>query len=409
MGSTRLNAIAILLLLTSLILLAGCSSSELTLDIQATGEAKAVLTPVQGILLERVFPKLDFQHLTNLVQPDDGQSHIFVTEQPGQIHVFPDDQETTHTEIFLDIQDRVSKSSNEEGLLGIAFDTKYSTSGLFYVYYSASPPRRSVLSRFSVNESDPNTADLSSETIILEISQPYKNHNGGQIAFGPDGYLYIGLGDGGSSGDPMGNAQNVSTLLGTILRIDVSDVSENKSYDIPLDNPFVGIDGAREEIWAYGLRNPWRFSFDATTGLLWTGDVGQRKWEEIDIVERGLNYGWNTMEGGHCFSPTNKCDTTNLGLPVAEYDHSEGCSITGGYVYRGGEIPWLLGTYVYGDYCSGKIWGLRYDGDSVIEHSMLLDSKLSITSFGQDLDGKLYVLSRNSGIYRILPKIVPND
>ena len=404
MGSTRLNAIAILLLLTSLILLAGCSSSELTLDIQATGEAKVVLTPVQGILLERVFPKLDFQHLTNLVQPDDGQSHIFVTEQPGQIHVFPDDQETTHTEIFLDIQDRVSKSSNEEGLLGLAFDTKYSTNGHFYVYYSASSPRRSVLSRFSVNQSDPNTADLSSETIILEIPQPYKNHNGGQIAFGPDGYLYIGLGDGGSSSDPMGNAQNVSTLLGTILRIDVRSVSENKSYGIPIDNPFVGINGVREEIWAYGLRNPWRFSFDATTGLLWTGDVGQRKWEEIDIVEKGLNYGWNTMEGGHCFSPANNCDTTNLELPVAEYDHTEGCSITGGYVYRGDEIPWLLGTYVYGDYCSGKIWGLRYDGDSIIEHSMLLDSNLSITSFGQGLNGKLYVLSRNSGIYRILPK-----
>ena len=367
------------------------------------------LTSVQGIRLERVFPKLDFQRLTNLVQPDDGQSHIFVTEQPGQIHVFADDTETTHIEVFLDIRDRVSESGNEEGLLGLAFDTKYSTYGHFYVYYSASSPRRSVLSRFSVNQSDPNTADLSSETIILEIPQPYKNHNGGQIAFGPDGYLYIGLGDGGSSGDPMGNAQNVSTLLGTILRIDVSVVSENKSYGIPLDNPFVGINGAREEIWAYGLRNPWRFSFDATTGLLWTGDVGQRKWEEIDIVEMGLNYGWNTMEGGHCFSPANNCDTTNLGLPVAEYDHAEGCSITGGYVYRGDEIPWLIGTYVYGDYCSGKIWGLRYDGDSVIEHSMLLDSNLSITSFGQDLDGKLYVLSRNSGIYRILAKIVPND
>jgi glucose/arabinose dehydrogenase len=367
------------------------------------------LTPVPGIRLERVFPKLDFQRLTNLAQPDDGQSHIFVTEQPGQIHVFSDDPETTYTEVFLDIRDRVSESGNEEGLLGLAFDPKYSTNGHFYVYYSASSPRRSVLSRFSVNQSDLNTADLSSETIILEIPQPYKNHNGGQIAFGPDGYLYIGLGDGGSSGDPMGNAQNVSTLLGTILRIDVRSVSKNKSYGIPSDNPFVGIKGARKEIWAYGLRNPWRFSFDATTGLLWTGDVGQRKWEEVDIVKKGLNYGWNTMEGGHCFSPTNNCDTTNLELPVTEFAHTEGCSITGGYVYRGNGIPWLLGTYVYGDYCSGKIWGLHYDGGSVIEHSMLLDSNLSITSFGQGLYGELYVLSRNSGIYRILPKIVPRD
>jgi glucose/arabinose dehydrogenase len=366
------------------------------------------LTPVQGIRLERVFPKLDLQRLTNLAQPDYGQSHIFVTEQPGQIHVFSDNPETTHTEVFLDIRDRVSESGNEEGLLGLAFDTKYSTNGHFYVYYSASSPRRSVLSRFSVDQRDPNTADLSSETIILEIPQPYQNHNGGQIAFGPDGYLYIGLGDGGLGGDPMGNAQNISTLLGTILRIDVRSVSENKNYGIPIDNPFVGINGAREEIWAYGLRNPWRFSFDATTGLLWAGDVGQQKWEEIDIVEKGLNYGWNIMEGGHCFSPANNCDTTNLELPVAEFAHTEGCSITGGYVYRGDKIPWLLGTYVYGDYCSGKIWGLHYDGDSIIEHSMLLDSNLSITSFGQGLDGKLYVLSRNSGIYRILPKIVPN-
>jgi len=441
----KLRAIAILLLLTSLILLAGCSSEPApvvlgTPDIEATVEAKVKavltaiptptptttpwptaspvstdtslpttpaptpgLTPVQGIRLERVFPKLDFQRLTNLAQPDDGQSHIFVTEQPGQIHVFPIDPETTDTEVFLDIRDRVSESGNEEGLLGLAFDTKYSANGHFYVYYSASSPRRSVLSRFSVSQSDPNIADPSSETIILEIPQPYKNHNGGQIAFGPDGYLYIGLGDGGSSGDPMGNAQNISTLLGAILRIDVKNISENKSYGIPLDNPFVDIDGAREEIWAYGLRNPWRFSFDAMTGSLWTGDVGQRRWEEIDIVENGRNYGWNIMEGGHCFSPATNCDTANLALPVAEYDHAEGCSITGGYVYRGGEIPWLLGTYMYGDYCSGKIWGLRYDGDSVIEHSMLLDSNLSITSFGQGLDGKLYVLSRNGGIYLILP------
>ena len=441
----KLKSIAILLLLTSLILLAGCSSEPApvvlgTPDIEATVEAKVKavltaiptptptttpwptaspvstdtslpttpaptpgLTPVQGIRLERVFPKLDFQRLTNLAQPDDGQSHIFVTEQPGQIHVFPIDPETTDTEVFLDIRDRVSESGNEEGLLGLAFDTKYSANGHFYVYYSASSPRRSVLSRFSVNQSDPNIADPSSETIILEIPQPYKNHNGGQIAFGPDGYLYIGLGDGGSSGDPMGNAQNISTLLGAILRIDVESISENKSYGIPLDNPFVDINGAREEIWAYGLRNPWRFSFDAMTGSLWTGDVGQRNWEEIDIVENGQNYGWNIMEGGHCFSPATNCDTANLALPVAEYYHAEGCSITGGYVYRGGEIPWLLGTYVYGDYCSGKIWGLRYDGDSVIEHSMLLDSNLSITSFGQGLDGKLYVLSRNGGIYRILP------
>lgn len=372
-----------------------------------TPTAAPIPTPVpahlQNIRIELAFHNLEFQRLTNLAQPDDGQNNIFVTEQQGQIHVFADDLETTQSEVFLDIRDRVSEASNEEGLLGFTFDTEYSTNGHFYVYYSASSPRRSVISRFSVSQNNPNIADPLSETIMMEIPQPYSNHNGGQIAFGPDGYLYIGLGDGGSGGDPIGNGQNISTVLGTILRIDVGSVSENKSYSIPIDNPFVGISGVREEIWAYGLRNPWRFSFDSATGFLWAGDVGQNNWEEVDIVRKGLNYGWNTMEGTHCFPSTNNCDTTNLELPVYEYRHTEGCSISGGYVYRGNEIPWLIGTYIYGDFCSGKIWGLRYDGESVIEHSLLLDSALSITSFGQGLDNKLYVLSRDDGIYSILP------
>jgi glucose/arabinose dehydrogenase len=346
---------------------------------------------------------LNFQRLTNLAQPDDGQNHIFVTEQPGLIRVFPDDSQATKARVFLDIRDLVSESHNEEGLLGLAFDPQYTTNGYFYVYYSAASPRRSVVSQFSVSQGDPNAADPGSESIILEIPQPFGNHNGGQLAFGPDGYLYIGLGDGGSSGDPLGNGQSTSTVLGKILRIDVRDKSGDRSYSIPPDNPFVGIDGAREEIWAYGLRNPWRFSFDEETGYLWVGDVGQNRWEEIDVVKRGLNYGWGTMEGRHCFSPVVDCDTAGLELPVAEYGQAEGCSITGGYVYRGGDIPWLVGTYLYGDFCSGMIWGLRYDGISVIEQALLIDSDLSITSFGQDLQGNLYVLSRNEGIYRVLP------
>ena len=363
---------------------------------------------MQGIRVERTFPNLDFERITNLVQPDDGQDLIFVTEQPGRIRVFPDDPQVTKAEVFLDIRGRVSERNNEEGLLGLAFDPGYSANGYFYVYYSAASPRRSVVSRFSVNGSDPNVADPGSETVILEIPQPYGNHNGGQLAFGPDGYLYIGLGDGGSGGDPRGNGQNIGTVLGAILRIDVARVSADSGYDIPPDNPFVGIDGAREEIWAYGLRNPWRFSFDmgtgdGETGFLWAGDVGQDRWEEIDLVEKGLNYGWNVMEGRHCFSPATDCDTTGLEMPVAEYARAEGCSITGGYVYRGGDIPWLVGTYVYGDFCSGRIWGLRYDAGSVTEQALLLSSGLSITSFGQDLEGTLYVLSRNEGIYRVVP------
>ena len=183
----------------------------------------------------------------------------------------------------------------------------------------------------------------------------------------------------------------------------MDSVSGDGSYTIPPDNPLVGIEGAREEIWAYGLRNPWRFSFDVETGFLWTADVGQNRWEEIDVVEKGLNYGWNIMEGRHCFSPSTDCDTVGLELPVAEYSQAEGCSITGGYVYRGSDIPWLVGTYMYGDFCSGRIWGLRYDGISLTEQALLIDSDLSITSFGHDLEGTLYVLSRNEGIYRVLP------
>ena len=352
---------------------------------------------------QRVFPNLTFRRLTNLVQPDDGLASIFVTEQPGRILVFPDDPEVTELFVFLDISDRVSERDNEEGLLGLAFDPDYRNNGYFYVYYSAASPRRSVVARFSVSQDDPNSTDRDSEVVIMEIPQPAGNHNGGQLAFGPDGYLYISLGDGGRSGDPFGNGQNTATLLGSILRIDVSGTSNGNNYRIPTDNPLVGVAGARGEIWAYGLRNPWRFSFDEQTGLLWVADVGQNRWEEIDVVQKGLNFGWSTMEGRHCFSPGRGCDATGLQLPVAEYDRSDGCSITGGYVYRGSEGNSLLGAYVYGDFCSGKIWGLRYDGTSVTEHRLLVDSDLSITSFGQDLAGNLYILSRNEGIYTLAP------
>ncbi len=340
--------------------------------------------------------------MTNLVQPDDGLDRIFVTEQAGRVLVFPNDQSANDTQVFLDVRDRVNEGGNEEGLLGIAFDPDYKDNGHFYLYYSASGPRRSVLSRFSVGSDSPNLVDPASEVVILEVRQPYSNHNGGQLAFGPDGYLYVGLGDGGSGGDPLGNGQDPGTLLGSILRIDVSNVTEGQTYGIPPDNPFVGVPGAREEVWVYGLRNPWRFSFDDDTGLLWVADVGQNGWEEIDVVGKGLNYGWNVMEGAHCFSPRSGCDTSGLELPVAEYDRSGGCSVTGGYVYRGDRLLSLRGAYVYGDFCSGKIWGLRYDGSTVTEVKLLVDSNLSITSFGQDLAGSLYILSRNDGIYRLV-------
>jgi glucose/arabinose dehydrogenase len=222
------------------------------------------------------------------------------------------------------------------------------------------------------------------------------------MAFGPDGYLYIGLGDGGGSGDPQGNGQNLGTLLGSILRIDVSGLSAPGDYEIPADNPFVDTVGARAEIWAFGLRNPWRFSFDSETGLLWAGDVGQNLWEEIDIIVKGANYGWNIMEGLHCYSPATGCDQSGLTLPLVEYDHSQGCSVIGGYVYRGDQIASLQGYYIYGDYCSGNIWALAYHNNAVTQNILLVESGLSITSFGEDLAGNLYILSRDGGIYTLV-------
>ena len=352
--------------------------------------------------VDRAFPNLTFQRLTNLVQPDDGFGNFFVTEQAGRVKVFPHDQQAAEADVFLDITDRVSEKNNEEGLLGLAFDPNYRNNGYFYVYYSAASPRRSVVSRFAVSQADPNLADAGSELIIMEVAQPFGNHNGGQLAFGPDGYLYIGFGDGGSGGDPLGNGQNLATLLGSIIRIDVSGGVGDKNYVVPSDNPFVGSVGARAEIWAYGLRNPWRFSFDVGTGLLWLGDVGQNDWEEVDIIKKGSNYGWNTMEGAHCFSPSTGCDANGLELPLVEYGHNAGCSITGGYVHRGSITTSLQGVYVYGDFCSGKIWGLRYSAGVITEHILLADSGLAIASFGQDQAANLYILSRNDGIYQLV-------
>jgi glucose/arabinose dehydrogenase len=359
-------------------------------------------TPSPGsIQVERVFPDLSLQEMTNLVQPDDTSGLIFVTEQRGVIYAFSANN-PQQADIFLDITGRVNRGGNEEGLLGLAFDPDYQVNGYFYVYYTAADPTRSVLSRFSLDEENTDVADPGSEVIIMEVEQPYSNHNAGQLAFGPDGYLYIALGDGGSAGDPLGNGQNLGTLLGSILRIDVSGLSAPGDYEIPADNPFVGTEGARAEIWAFGLRNPWRFSFDLETGLLWAGDVGQSSWEEIDIITKGANYGWNIMEGSHCYSPATGCNQSGLTLPIVEYDHSQGCSVTGGYVYRGDQIPSLQGYYIYGDYCSGNIWALAYNGDVLTENILLVDSELSITSFGEDLAGNLYILDRQGGIYTLV-------
>lgn len=376
-----------------------CASNDASL---ATPGAPLLGSPADGaqqssyIDVERVFPNVTPQQITNMIQPDDGTGRFFLTEQAGVVRVF---QPGAAAEVFMDIRSKVLTDHNEEGLLGLAFDSGFRANGYFYLYYSANNPRRNVLARFSVQPGDSSRGDPNSETVLLELPKPFGNHNGGQLAFGPDGYLYLGPGDGGGAGDPFRNGQNTGALLGKILRIDVRRGSNG--YSIPPDNPFVGVDGSRGEVWAYGMRNPWRFSFDRATGELWVGDVGQNRWEEIDRVEKGRNYGWNVMEGFHCYSPSSGCDQARLELPLAEYSHDDGCSVTGGYVYRGKAIASLQGAYIYGDFCSGRIWSLRRNGGQV-EVKGLLDTNLQITSFAEDLQGEVYVLSRSAGIYQLV-------
>ena len=339
-----------------------------------------------------------------LTFPPDGSNRVAVVSQDGVIVIFRNDPGVASVSTFLDIRDRVNRGGNEEGLLGLAFHPRYATNGFFFVYYSARSPRRSVLSRFSVT-GDSNAADPSSESVLLEIEEPFSNHNGGMLAFGPDGMLYVAVGDGGGRADPQGNGQNLATLLGSILRIDVDASGPAPGYGIPPDNPFAGPgtpQGARGEIWAYGLRNPWRFSFDRANGQLWAGDVGQNRREEIDLVRRGGNYGWNVMEGNRCFSPSSGCNQQGLELPVIDYDHGLGCSVTGGYVYRGSRVPALVGAYVYADFCSGRIWALRHQGGQVVAQREIAGTRLSISSFGEDASGELYVLAFDGQVYRIV-------
>jgi len=359
------------------------------------GDAKLV-KPWARIKLEE-YAKGFFQ-LTYLTHAGDGSQRVFIVEKPGLIKVASGGR--VQPEPFLDIRSRVRSQESERGLLGLAFHPDFRKNGRFYVDYT-NLDGNTVISEFKVT-SDPNKADPASERILLTIQQPAANHNGGQILFGPDGYLYIGMGDGGAAGDPWGNAQNKGVLLGKILRIDVDG---GAPYGVPKDNPFVNQASARPEIWAYGLRNPWRFSFDRLTGDLYIADVGQNKWEEIDFVPSGsaggLNFGWDLMEGSHPFELKNDTDVQNLVSPVVEYGHNLGCSVTGGYVYRGNRYPELQGTYFFSDYCSGTIWGLRMR-EGNWEWAKFLDPKLRVSSFGEDESGEVYILDYFDGyIYHL--------
>ncbi len=355
--------------------------------------------------LIRAFPHLSFVQPVFLTHSNDNTNRVYVVQQNGIIKVFPNDSSAQSATAFLDISQRLSSSVGEEGLLGLAFHPHYAQNGYFFVNYTARSPRRTVVARYSVSAGNRDVADPESGVTILEVYQPYGNHNAGMLMFGLDGYLYVGMGDGGSAGDPQNRAQNLDSLLGKMLRIDVDTAVAPRNYGIPPDNPLVGNpQGFREEIYAWGLRNPWRYSQDPVTGEVWVGDVGQNLWEEIDLLHRGGNYGWRIMEGTHCYNPSMGCDTTGLIMPITEYSHGAGgCSVTGGYVYRGAARPDLRGAYIYGDYCSGRIWALYYQNGQVAAESLLVDSPFVISSFGVDEKNELYVCDYGGTIQTFAP------
>lgn len=347
---------------------------------------------------KQAFPNLpNFSLPLGIENAKDGTNRLFVVEQKGKIFVFQNSPTVSTRKLFIDLSDVVSQSGGEMGLLGLAFHPNYKNNGYFYVNYTTTkgyPRLTSVTSRFSVSASNKDSAVRSSELIIHTVQQPYDNHNGGCIKFGPDGYLYISYGDGGSGGDPQNRAQNLDSLLGKILRIDIDNPSDGKNFGIPTSNPYASSPNAnRKQVFAYGLRNVWRMSFDAVTGKLWGGDVGQGTWEEIDIIESGKNYGWKILEGKHCYSPSSGCDSSNKVMPVIEYRHSEGnLSVTGGYVYRGSRTPGLYGKYIYGDYGTGRIW-MADEANPTPTNQLLIDSvkpNRLLSTFGVDENDELY-------------------
>ncbi|MFN2291671.1 MAG: PQQ-dependent sugar dehydrogenase [Anaerolineae bacterium] len=342
--------------------------------------------------LETVVSNLD--RPLGIVHAGDGSGRLFILEKPGRIRILRSD--ALEDRPFLDLTDRVGSSGSEQGLLGLAFHPNYADNGRLFTNYT-DRNGDTVISQFLVSD-DPDRAEPGSEQVLLTLDQPAANHNGGHLAFGPDGYLYIGTGDGGAAGDQFGNGQNARTLLGAMLRLDIDSA---QPYAIPGDNPFVGDDAARDELWAIGLRNPWRYSFDRLTGDLYIADVGQNTYEEVNRQPAssagGENYGWPIMEGLHCFPADGACDQSGLVLPVHEYDHSQGCSVTGGYVYRGQRYPVLQGIYLFGDYCSGIIWGMAAAGGDSWRTAKLLQTDARISSFGEDEAGELYLVDIAGG------------
>jgi len=401
--------------------------------------ATSMAQPLPKIEFQQVYTNLQLDRLVWMSEAPDGSGRLFAVGQAGKILVFKKGSDGGDAKEFLNIEDRHPYFENEDGLMSIAFHPGFRTNGLFYIYYNQKNPAdqnlkpqnypfRSVISEFKASTADPDKADMSSERVVLEVQQPFWNHKGGEVCFGPDGYLYLALGDGGLGGDPFGSGQSTSTLLAKMLRIDVNTRAtvgrgsnqHQLQYGFPPDNPFVNEpnneSGARKEIFAYGLRNVWRYSFDRKTGDLWAGDVGQILWEEVDLIVKGGNYGWSVREGAHHYKPGP--EGAQYIEPVMEYPHNPGLSpesmfpnhaagscVTGGYVYRGKNFPALAGIYIYADFITGAVWGFRYDHDThkVTEDGVLLKQKKNISSFAEDSDGELYALTLDGKIYSIRP------
>jgi glucose/arabinose dehydrogenase len=403
----------------------GDAVSYRNIKVRKLGEDGSAPEPIDGTLklsVELAFPDLQYVgwspedkdgRVQNfrpilLTNAGDGSNRVFVASQLGQIYSFENRPDVKESKLFLDISDRVQykDNENEEGLLGLAFHPKFKQNGELYIYYvTKSQPHTAVVSQFKVSPDNPNLAKADSEVELLRVTQPFWNHKGGTLAFGPDGYLYVALGDGGAANDPFENGQNLNSLLGKILRIDVDHKEAGKNYAIPKDNPFVGKEKALPEIYAFGLRNIWRMAFDRKTGDLWCADVGQNLWEEINLITKGGNYGWSVREAMHPFGLKASGPRPDLIDPIWEYDHQIGLSITGGLVYRGTQIPELVGKYIYADYVTGKIWALHYDtaAKKVITNEAIPSDKLPIISFGDDEKGEIYftmVSANGKGVYK---------
>ena len=360
-----------------------------------------VLAEAPKVEIVQAFPELRIARPIVVTHANDGSNRLFVASQIGKIYCFENKADVSEPNLYLDIEESVRyiDKENEEGLLGFAIHPDYKKNGQFFLFYTTTDePHVSVISRFNVSSTDPSKADPNSEVELMRIPQPFWNHNGGTLAFGHDGYLYIALGDGGKANDPFKNGQNLATLNGSILRIDVDKKSKDHNYAIPADNPFVGLKEARPEIYAYGFRNVWRLSFDRKTGALYAADVGQNIWEEINIVVKGGNYGWNLREAKHKFGDNGSEASDKLIDPIFEYHHDVGKSITGGHVYRGSAVPSLKGMYMYADYVSGKVWALEHTpSGKILGNHEIKSMNLPIITFGEDEQGEVYLTTQLGG------------